>query len=323
LADFNTKARIIQRRSNTGLLLLCAVLLAIGNGCRSTTAPIRNGDLTHGADAPDYWQSNPGLPGTSILRWNHSGKGPAELQIDNIKPNDCHWTQIVHLDPGWYLFTAEVRAEGVPSEHAGANLSSLEDGIISTPISGTTDWKTLGFYLKVGQAGADLPIACRLGGYSSPNTGKAFFRNITGIKVNAPSQENIPRYDLDTIRGIGVTPPKTASAPNPTRVPRAQASITAPTEIIINEGEHNFAARPSKRNILIEHSIDFLESSMAIFLVVATLYAGSRVLSNKLRATEKASHDDTVAGRDARSSNDPGPPVEGVPTEKDDRGALS
>jgi hypothetical protein len=323
LADFNTNARVIRGYRKTGLLLLCVAVLAICKGCRSTTAPIRNGDLAHGGDAPDYWQSNPGLPGTSILRWNHTGSGPAELEIDNIKPNDCHWTQIVHLNLGWYLFTAEVRAEGVPNEHAGANLSSLEDGIISTPISGTTDWKTLGFYLKVGQAGADLPIACRLGGYSSPNTGKAFFRNIAGAKVDSPSQENIPRYDLDTIRGIGVTPPKTASAPNPTRVPRAQASITAPTEIIINEGEHNYAARPSKRNVLIEHSIDFVESSMAILLVVATLYAGSRVLSKKPRAVDKAPHNDTVVGRDTRNSSDSGPSVEEGPTEKDDRGAPS
>ena len=283
LLDLNFSNLALKQGHAKLLMVLCFGFLIGCHGCRSTTAPIRNGDLTSGTNTPDYWQSNPGLPGVSVLRWHHSATGAGELEIDNIKPNDAHWTQVVHLDPGWYLFTASVRAEAVPSDRAGANLSSLEDGIISTPISGTTEWKTLGFYLKVGKAGADLPIACRLGGYSSPNTGKAFFRNVTGTKVEAPSQENVPRYDLDTIRGIGLAPVKTA-APNPTRPPAAEVtSVVPPAELLANEGEH--AGPPSKRNILLERSIDVVELTMSLILVLATLYAGVRMLIGGLRQT--------------------------------------
>ena len=284
LPDFNTKGPNFTRRwGRRFLIVVCFSLIAGCRGYRSTTAPIRNGDLTRGTDSPEYWQSNPGLPGTSFLRWHHNVGGPGELEIDNVKPNDSHWTQIVHLNPGWYLFTASVRAEGVRADRAGANLSSLEDGIISTPISGTTGWQTLGFYLKVGKAGADLPIACRLGGYSSPNTGKAFFRNITGTRVDTPSQDNLPRYDLDTIRGIGLPPPKEDTAPRPTHGAIVQPiSKPSPTELPVSKVEHENETPASRDDILIERSIDFLELAMTIVLVLATLYAAARMLGHRL-----------------------------------------
>jgi len=275
-------------------VVLCLILFAGCKGCRSTTTiAIRNGDLTHGTDAPDYWRSNPGLPGLSILRWNRPTGGPAELEISNLKPNDSHWTQDVHLEPGWYLFTASVRAEGVPRDHAGANLSSLEDGIISSTLSGTTGWKTLGFYLRVGKAGGDLPIACRLGGYSSPNTGKAWFRHITGTRVDEPTQPDIPRYDLDVIRGIGAVPPNTAGASKPPATQRqspiAQATATIPlTPLSANQSAGKNAPQSSRRDRLIERSIDVTELSMAIFMVLATLYAGGCIVHKKLHRGDEA-----------------------------------
>ena len=273
-------------------------------GCRTSPA-IRNGDLTHGTGSPDYWQSNPGLPGVSILKWNHKAGEPGELEIENIKPNDSHWTQIAHLAPGWYLFKAEVRTENIPADHAGANLSSLEDGIISTPISGTAGWKTVGFYLRVGQAGADVPIACRLGGYSSPNTGKAWFRNITGTRVAAPSQEDIPRYDLDVIRGL-VTPAQTAAAANPTRVAVAQpVAKPSATELPVKEVIPENAARMSSGDIRLEHAIDLMERAITVVLILATLFAGVRTLRVRLsaRTTSSDGNDPSSTGRITEPSN--------------------
>ncbi len=277
--------RLISERGRVKLLALLSMALFAGcNGCHSTATPLQNGDLSHGSASPDYWQANPGLPGTSILQWNHPPGGPDELEIYNLKPNDTHWTQTVHLEQGWYLFTASVRTEGVPRDHAGANLSSLVDGIISQTVSGTTGWKTVGLYLKVGKAGFDVPIACRLGGYSSPNTGKAWFRNITGTRVEAPTQPDIPRYDLDAILGIGVATPQPTRAPifAPTEVPMGQTTSAMPPEV----ADKN-APRPSKRDVFIEDSVDRIEESMAIIIVLATLYAGGIAVRRKLRHGEK------------------------------------
>ena len=131
-----------------------------------------------------------------------SAKRAGELEVSSAKPNDAYWSQTVHLAPGWYHFTASVRAEGIPQNSSGANISILEDGITSPHLRGTTDWQTVGFYLKVGDPGADVVLACRLGGFASLNTGKAFCRDLQAVKVEAPpaSAEAAFKYDLDTIR---------------------------------------------------------------------------------------------------------------------------
>ncbi len=94
-----------------------------------------------------------------------------------------------------------MRAEGIPRSNCGANLSLLEDGIISVPLYGTTDWRTVDFYLKVGKSGADVVLACRLGGFSSMNTGKAFCRDLRVVKIDQPPADATPSYDLDVILG--------------------------------------------------------------------------------------------------------------------------
>jgi hypothetical protein len=279
-----------RRELGRHLVVVFSMALLLGcYGCHSATTPLQNGDLTRGSTSPDYWQADPGLPGTTVLRWNHPAGGPAELEIDNLKPNDSHWTQTVHLDQGWYLFTASVRTEGVPADHAGANLSSLVDGIISPTLSGTTGWKTIGFYLKIGKAGFDVPISCRLGGYSSPNIGKAWFRNITGTKVVAPTQADLPRYDLDVILGIGVATPQPTRVPNaaPTDLHTARIISAVPAEV----ADKN-APQPSRRDLFIEHSIDLVEKAMAIILVLGTLYAGAIAARKKLTHTNKEWDDD-------------------------------
>ncbi len=190
----------------TALFAACFCLLA-------TIAPaivsaddnlLVNGDLTKGTgDSPDHWE-NEGwqtAAGVTSFTWNHSGAAPAELEVSNLKPNDARWFQKLHLDPGWYHFSAEMRAEGVAANITGANLSITEDGIISETLNGTTDWKTVGFYLKIDKSGADVVLACRVGGFAALNTGKVFCRDLKAVKVDQPGDAG-PRYDLDVARGV-------------------------------------------------------------------------------------------------------------------------
>jgi len=55
-------------------------------------------------------------------------------------------------------------------------------------------------YLKVGGQGADIDVALRIGGFGSLNTGKAFFRNASLVRVDAPPPNATPTYDLNAIR---------------------------------------------------------------------------------------------------------------------------
>jgi len=177
---------------------------------------LHNGDLTKGSgNSPDSWRTAGWKSGSdyTTYQWRHPPGGPAELEVSSAKANDAYWAQTVHLGPGWYHFTANVRAEAIPQTSSGANISVLEDGITSPHLRGTTDWQTIGFYLKVGEPGADVDFACRLGGFSSLNIGKAVCRNLQAVKIEAPpaNAEATFKYDLDAIRRPAVPPAATTS----------------------------------------------------------------------------------------------------------------
>ncbi len=173
---------------------------------------LRNGDVSQGAgDSPFEWGSEAWKNGPefSLYRWHHVHGAPGELEISNLEPNDARWVQRVHLGPGWYHFTAQLRAEQVSNAGgAGANLSIVEDGIISQQLYGTTGWQTVGFYLKVGESGAEVDLACRLGGFASLSTGKVSCRDFQATKVDEPAA-GAQNYDLDLIRGGPPPPPGT------------------------------------------------------------------------------------------------------------------
>lgn len=164
-----------------------------------------NGDLTKGSgNSPDNWRTAAWKNGPEFTtyRWHRLPGAPSELEVSSTKANDAYWAQTVHLAPGWYHFTASVRAEAIPQNSSGANISILEDGITSPHLRGTSDWQTIGFYLKVGDSGAEVALACRLGGFASLNTGKAFCRDLRAVKIDAPpaNAEAAFKYDLDVIR---------------------------------------------------------------------------------------------------------------------------
>ena len=188
---------------------------AAGGNVAGNPNVVVNGDLGKGSgESPDHWQGDgwQNGPEFTTYTWHHSGNGPGELEVSNLKGNDARWIQKLHLAPGWYHFTAGMRAEGVPSDATGGNLSIIEDGIISDQVHGNTDWTPVGFYLKVGAAGADVVLGCRAGGFAGLNTGKVFCRDVKGVKVDEPPADANFKYDLDSIRNVSAEVPA-ATAP--------------------------------------------------------------------------------------------------------------
>jgi dolichyl-phosphate-mannose-protein mannosyltransferase len=164
---------------------------------------LANPNLTKGAgNSPDAWQSQAWQEGPeySTYQWTHEEDKAGELSVTNIKPNDARWAQSLNLTGGWYHFTADLRAQNVGKDATGASISIMEDGITSTDLKGTTDWQRVGFYLKVGSKGADLELACRVGGFGSLNTGTVFCRDIRMERVAAPPAGAQSLFDLDKIR---------------------------------------------------------------------------------------------------------------------------
>ncbi len=188
---------------NALLVLFAIAAVSLPGAARAQSNLLANPNLIKGGgNSPDAWQTQAWQEGPeySTYVWNHQEGKPGELSVTNIKPNDARWVQALNLSPGWYHFSADLRAQNVGTNATGASLSIMEDGITSPDLKGTTDWKRVGFYLKVGPKGADLELACRIGGFGSLNTGTVFCRNIEMQRVAAPPAGAQSLFDLDQIR---------------------------------------------------------------------------------------------------------------------------
>jgi dolichyl-phosphate-mannose-protein mannosyltransferase len=197
--------RLWARIASLTLLLALGYVPCLTSPACAAQNLLANPNLTKGAgNSPDDWQTQAWQEGSefSTYQWTHEeGKG-GELSVTNVKPNDARWAQSLDLTGGWYHFSAEVRAENVGKTETGASISIMEDGITSPDLKGTTDWQKVGFYLKIGSKGADLDLACRVGGFGSLNTGTVYCRNIRMERVAAPPPDAPSQYnfDLDKIR---------------------------------------------------------------------------------------------------------------------------
>ena len=181
-------------------LVLCLIALGFvpARAAHAQATLLHNPDLSAGTgDAPQCWEHDAltGPPGYVTFEWVNY-KQPAELEVFNYEPYDSRWKQTLHLKPGWYHFSADVRTENVGEGDTGANLSIMESWIHSRQLNGTNYWEPIGFYLQVPKE-TDVELACRLGFYSSENTGRAFFRNVSVTKVDAAGAED-PSFKLET-----------------------------------------------------------------------------------------------------------------------------
>ncbi len=193
-------------------ILLCAVFLvatlaAVSAPRRAAAADqknlLLNGDFAKGSeDQPDSWRTEAWInnPDAFKAHWHSYSDKPSELEVDNLQANDGRWLQPLTVLPGWYQLSVDIRTEDVGAKESGATISVMEDGIMSPDIHGTTDWQHVTLYLKVGEHGADIDVALRVGGFGSLNTGKAFFRNASMVRIDAPPPSATPTYDLSAIR---------------------------------------------------------------------------------------------------------------------------
>lgn len=206
---------MIRDRVIRNAAAMAIVAAALACACASARAGSRNllanGDFRRGSGATcDGWRTDAWIldPTATTYAWIAPQDGePAELEIDTRRDNDARWLQTVPLGPGWYYASVEARTEDASRYFTGATISAMEDGIMSPDLRETTDWRRIGFYLKIGPHGADVDFALRLGGYMNLTRGKAFFRAARIERIAAPPPGATPIYDLDAIRRAEVTGP--------------------------------------------------------------------------------------------------------------------
>jgi hypothetical protein len=192
LEVYSSLACKIVRASVIFLALICFLPLPVSAQTNLLVNPNLAGST---ANNPDHWQRDFFAASPDDVTFESTDDSQPELDVWNYQPADARWTQTLHLKPGWYHFTASVRTENVGEVDTGANISIMNTWFLSRHVRGSGYWEPIGFYLQV-PAETDVEFACRLGFYSSGNTGRAHFRDLSVVNVTAPVNDGDPRYTL-------------------------------------------------------------------------------------------------------------------------------
>lgn len=120
-------------------------------------------------------------PSNSVF---HGGKVSA--MIYNKKENDARYCYKTKVEgSSVYRVSCWIKTENVGGGSKGANISIEGMQDTSVDIKGTTDWTLAQLYLRTGKDADEVTVTLGVGGYSSLNTGKAFFDDVEVVKTDS------------------------------------------------------------------------------------------------------------------------------------------
>ena len=179
------------------LLRIIALVIAASSICSAALAAgeevLINGLLTQGMNGkPLGWRYQSFFPDPSAEQysWDVDASGLGTLKIVHNRSSDSRWIQNFPVSPRtWYHVSGWIRGDHiVPPNAIGAHLSIAETGYSSIDLRGTVDWRQVGFWMKTAANQKSAELECRLGSFSSANTGTAYFTAIS-VSEGAPPQE--------------------------------------------------------------------------------------------------------------------------------------
>ncbi len=156
-----------------------------------TTNLVSNSELqSNDGLIPNGWQVRtiPNCGRRSALRQDANGVN--DFEIINDDPVETTLQQLVHLKPGWYYFTGEIKIEmlgsaGAPPElFVKASDFPLESKV--HPLDWSNEWQKYHVLFHAGEMVPDFLVGCSLGGWGSPNTGHLLFRKPVLLSVADP-----------------------------------------------------------------------------------------------------------------------------------------
>ncbi len=195
----------------TGLLLTLWFSAAPGRWAAASPNLALNGDLSDGSGRlPAHWHPLRTPGSDSTLRWiaPHGGAdGSGALEIDNPSGSASAWRQMLFLGPGWYHVGAEVRVENVAGAGAMVLLAhSNELAVMAPPLSGTTRWTRIGFFVREPRWGGTFAVSCSLGLERAHSSGRAWFRNIEVAPVDGPGTSGERVFDMSYLNRLSGVP---------------------------------------------------------------------------------------------------------------------
>ncbi len=158
-------------------------------------------------------------PGSSVFRHEKGGgrTGVSCVTVENFRENDARLVQTVRVVPGKkYRLAVWTKTQDVGETAKGACVSVAGYLETSPDVKGTnTEWTLCEMYLVIEKGIETVDVTLCLGGYSSVNTGKAFFDDASFTEI-----DEIPAGAVVTTVKKSETEEKNAETPqagNPVR----------------------------------------------------------------------------------------------------------
>lgn len=133
----------------------------------------------------NVWDKNAGV---TKIKFDETQKhsGNRSVFITNNSPNDARLEQEINVDKNsYYKLSCWIKTENVGMGNKGANLSVA--GILDTSkdIRGTDNtWEYIELYGMTSEKQKNFNLTIGIGGYSSTNTGKAWFDDVAVEKLD-------------------------------------------------------------------------------------------------------------------------------------------
>ncbi len=184
---------MMSMRIARSIVATIALVTMFATTAAAVSELVRNPVLSSGKDGkPLNWKAEGYRMEKAVTTfgWSVDDSKLGVIQIDSKIENDARYVQTVPVSPDtWYRVSGWGRSENVGSNAMGLYLSVMGTFHNSRDLRGTVTWQPLGFWVKTGSLETKLQVACRLGGYSSLNTGKGWCTGISVMAAGSPQPD--------------------------------------------------------------------------------------------------------------------------------------
>lgn len=123
------------------------------------------------------------------------------VTVNNLAENDARFAQTVAVEPETlYCLSGWIRAEDIPDNGHGANLSVEGVYAFSEGMYASGGWRYIEWYGETGEDQKEITVFARVGGYSGESSGKASFDNLCLEKVDSVPGDGVAALWFDAPR---------------------------------------------------------------------------------------------------------------------------
>ncbi len=192
--------------------LFCVLLALIALVCSALAEGdanlIRNGDFSEldSESMPVGWTCDRWIKdeGVSLLYTAEDEITGYCAAVTNVSENDARFRQVIEVEPeSYYRFSADICASECGADGHAATLSFENTFVYSEDVYETNgEWQRVDVYVRTTKDQREIALLLRIGGYSSVNTGSAFFDNVTAEKFDE-LPDGVLAFPLEEQSGSG------------------------------------------------------------------------------------------------------------------------